>query len=152
MKQIKITREGYEALVAELGVLVGKKRPELVDRLERVRGDGDITENTAYADAKEELEFLDGRIEELTNVVESAKVVRLSRKGDEVCVGARVTVKSGEQSSIFSIVGEWEADPVKKKISYESPLGRALYRKRVGDKVEVEAPVGRVVYEILAID
>jgi transcription elongation factor GreA len=151
MKQIQITKEGFEALKDELGGLV-KKRPELVDRLERARSEGDITENSAYIDSKEELEFLDGKIDELKHVIDNAVVLKKKMKGDRVAFGTKVTVKLGKAEQIFYIVGEWEADPMKQKISYESPLGRALDGKRVGERVEVEAPVGKVVYEILSID
>jgi transcription elongation factor GreA len=71
---------------------------------------------------------------------------------DGVGVGTKVTVKVNGAKTVFDIVGEWEADPVNKKISHESPLGLALSGKKVGDKVEVEAPAGKLQYEILAIE
>jgi len=150
-QQIPITKDGYEALKKELVELVEKKRPDLVDRLERSRSEGDITENSAYADTKDELEFLDGRIDELRHVIENAKVLQEKKNGGQVELGAEVLLRAGKADRTFHIVGEWEADPMKQKISHSSPLGKALCGKRVGDKVEVEAPAGKIVYEILEI-
>lgn len=146
-----MTKVGLEAMKKELDELVNEKRPRLVERLSNARQQGDLTENSDYANAKEELEFLDGRISELEEVLKTATVVNGNCKHDGVAVGAKVTVKVNGTKTDFDIVGEWEADPVNKKISPESPLGQALCGKRVGDKVEVEAPAGKLQYEILAI-
>jgi transcription elongation factor GreA len=152
MKQnIKLTKEGLEALKKELVELRDVKRPKLVDRLANARSQGDLSENSDYQSAKEELEFLDGRIDELEEVIKGAAVAPVSKSGG-VDVGTKVTVKVGTGKVVFDIVGEWEADPVSKKISHESPLGKALFGKRVGDKVDVEAPAGKIQYEILAIE
>lgn len=150
---IKVTKGGLEALKAELNKLLNIKRPNLVNRLSNARQQGDLSENSDYQSAKEELEFLDGRIDELNEVVKTAVIAADSKKSDGISVGTRVTVKteSGKET-IFDIVGEWEADPIKKKISDSSPLGLALVGKKVGDKAEVEAPAGKVMYEILAIE
>lgn len=149
---IKITKEGLEALKRELSVLVEIKRPRLVERLANARSQGDLAENSDYQSAKEELEFLDGRIEEIREVVNNAKIVSSNKKKDEVGVGTKVILKVSGREHLYEIVGEWEADPVNKKISHTSPLGAALMGKKKGDKVEVEAPAGKIVYEILAID
>ena len=151
--QIKLTKTGLEALKAELAELLDVKRPRLVDRLSNARQQGDLSENSDYQSAKEELEFLDGRIEELTEVVQTAVVADDSLdKKNGIGVGTKVTVKVNGKEVIFNMVGEWEADPMNKKISDSSPLGVALIGKKVGDKAEVEAPAGKVVYEILAIE
>lgn len=151
-RQLQLTKEGYETLKKELDALLNVKRPKLIERLSYARSQGDLSENSDYTNAKEELEFLDGRIIELNEVLKNAKVVTATTKGNGVAVGAKVTVKVNGTRHVFEIVGEWEADPVNKKISHESPLGKALVGKNVGDKVEVEAPVGKVIYEILAIE
>lgn len=148
---IKLTKEGLEALKTELADLRDVKRPKLVDRLSNARSQGDLSENSDYQSAKEELEFLDGRIDELEEVIKGASVVPVSKAGG-VGVGTKVTVKVGGSEVVFNVVGEWEADPMQKKISHESPLGKALIGKKVGDKVDVEAPAGKVAYEILAIE
>ena len=151
-KQIKLTKEGLEALKKELSILVDVKRPKLVDRLANARSQGDLSENADYQSAREELEFLDGRIEELTELVHSASVVDRDSKPSGVDVGTKVTVKFNGEKHVYEMVGQWEADPINKRISPESPLGKALYGKKVGEVAEVEAPAGKLFYEILAIE
>jgi transcription elongation factor GreA len=152
-KQLQMTKEGLEALKRELDELVEVKRPKLVERLAYARQQGDLSENSDYLNAREELEFLDGRISELEQVLKSTSVIEgKNGKKDGVGLGTKVTVKVDGKKSVFDIVGEWEADPVNKKISHESPLGKALVGKKIGEKVEVEAPAGKLTYEILAIE
>lgn len=151
-KKIQLTAKGLEALKIELNELVTVKRPALVDRLSNARSQGDLSENADYQNAKEELEFLDGRIDELTNVIGNAKIVADSAKGTGAGIGTKVTVRVNGIKNTFEIVGEWEADMPNKKISHTSPLGSALVGKKVGEKFEVEAPVGKVIYEVVAID
>ncbi len=152
-KTIQITKEGLAALKSELSVLTEKKRPALVDRLANARSQGDLAENSDYQNAKDELEFLDGRIEELSEVLNNASVFDDKKGGraGEVVLGTKVTVKNGVGNHTFHIVGEWEADPAQKKISHTSPLGLALLGKKVGEKVEVEAPAGKILYQVLEI-
>jgi transcription elongation factor GreA len=151
---VKLTKQGLEVLRTELGELRDVKRPKLVERLANARSQGDLSENSDYQSAKEELEFLDGRIDELEEVVKTASVVSGSGKAENggIGVGTKVTVKVNGIKAIFDIVGEWEADPINKKISHDSPLGVALSGKKIGDKVEVEAPAGKLQYEILAVE
>ncbi|MEK7472698.1 MAG: transcription elongation factor GreA [Patescibacteria group bacterium] len=151
-KTIQLTNKGLEALKKELELLVNKKRPALVDRLSNARSQGDLSENSDYQNAKEELEFLEGRIEELQLVIKNAKVVKDTDNGNNVGVGTKVTVRVNGVKNTFEIVGEWEADMTNKKISHASPLGSALVGKKVGEKFEVEAPVGKILYEVVAID
>lgn len=151
-KKIQLTKQGLEALKKELEELVSVKRPRIVERLAYARGQGDLSENSDYANAKEELEFTDGRIEQLEEVIATAEIVRNGGNGGGIGVGTRITVKTNGDKIIFEMVGEWEADPINKKISPESPLGQALIGKKVGEKVNVEAPAGKITYEILAIE
>lgn len=148
---LQLTQEGYKALKLELEELNGK-RPAAVDRLAFARSQGDLSENNDYHNAREALEFLDGRINELEFVLQNAQVVKSSGDHSIVGVGTKVKVASNGNQHVFHIVGEWEADPKAKKISQGSPLGQALLGKKIGDKVEVEAPAGKVVYQILAIE
>lgn len=149
-KLIHLTSQGITELKEECEGLLSK-RPRVVERLANARSMGDLSENSDYTNAKEELEFLDGRIDELEHVLRNAIVIKkVIRK--HVDLGAKVTVANNGERHIFHIVGEWEADPQEQKISHESPLGRALLGKKVGDNVEVEAPAGRVVYKILSIE
>ena len=151
-KQIQLTKEGLEALSKELTELTEIKRPQLVERLPHARSEGDLSENSDYHSARDELEFLDGRISEIESVMENAVVAQISNGHGKVGLGAKVSVKFNGSKTIYQLVGEWEADPVKSKISIDSPLGIALLNKKKGDKVEVEAPAGKVVYEILSIN
>ena len=148
---IQLTSQGLEALKHELNDLVEVKRPKIVERLAHARTQGDLAENSDYQNAKDELEFLDGRIDEIKSVVNSAVVVSSNGNGNIVGVGNKVTLKVNSSEHMFEIVGEWEADPGKKKISHTSPLGQALLGKKVGDEVEVEAPAGKITYQILSI-
>jgi len=151
-KKIQLTKQGLEELKKELEELVSVKRPKMVERLAYARSQGDLSENSDYANAKEELEFTDGKIEELEEVIATAEIVKNGANGSGVGVGTRITVKTNGNKIIFEMVGEWEADPMNKKISPESPLGQALFGKKVGDRIEVEAPAGKLTYEILAIE
>lgn len=146
-----VTSAGLEELKNELDVLSNQKRPGLVERLSIARSMGDLSENSDYQNAKEELDFIDGRISELEELIRSSQVVAPGTSG-QVSLGNKVTVKINGTQTIFQVVGEWEANPSQKKISPSSPLGTALMGKKVGDQVEVSAPAGKILYSILAID
>ena len=149
--KILLTREGLNELKEEYDNLVNKKRPEAVTRLATARNQGDLTENSEYSAAKQDLAFIDGRIAELELVLHEATVV-VSHSKKKVDVGSKVTLNIDGKRETFTVVGEWEADPAQKKISHSSPLGKALIGKKVGEKVEVEAPVGKILYKILSIE
>lgn len=149
--KVQVTKEGLESLKKELHELQEVKRPKVVDRLSNARQQGDLSENSDFHNARDELEFLDGRISELEGVLKNAEVVDGKASGDGVSLGTKVTVKSNGNKHTFHIVGEWEADPGEKKISHTSPLGQALIGKAVGEKVVVEAPAGKINYEVVEI-
>ncbi|QQS38750.1 transcription elongation factor GreA [Candidatus Woesebacteria bacterium] len=151
-QNIQLTDKGLSSLKKELNELVNLKRPKLVERLAGARADGDLKENSNYHSAREELGFLDGRIEELEYVIKNASIIDDSAITNGVAIGTSVKLKVNEKEVVFHIVGEWEADPMQKKISHASPLGQALVGRKVGEKVDVDAPAGKVVYEVLAID
>jgi transcription elongation factor GreA len=151
INHVVVTKEGLDALKAEYEELVNVKRPEAVTRLATARDQGDLSENSEYTDAKQSLSFIDGRIAELEVVLHDVKVVTTHAKG-QVDVGCKVTLHINGKKEEFTVVGEWEADPASKKISHESPLGKALLGKKVGEKVEVEAPAGKILYKILSIE
>ncbi len=149
--QVVLTKEGLEELKKEYEELVNVKRPQAVQRLSEARDLGDLSENSEYAAAKQDLAFMDGRIAELEEILNSAKIVT-SHSRRNVSVGSKVTVHIRGRKEVFTVVGEWEADPSQKKISHESPLGKALIGKSVGEEVEVDAPAGKIKYEIIAIE
>lgn len=148
-----ITKAGLDQLKAELANMIDVKRPTVVTRLSIARSMGDLSENSDYISAREELSFLDGRIAEVEDIIQNVEVVNPS-KSDVVDFGHKVAVKVGTSPSqaSFQIVGQWEANPAEKKISYSSPLGQALMGKKVGEKVEISVPAGKVIYTIVSID
>jgi transcription elongation factor GreA len=148
---ILVTKDGQKHLKEELDHLLNIKRPEAVDRLAAARSHGDLTENSEYTSAKQDLAFIDGRISELEQVLHEAKVV-VTHSKKSVDVGCKVTLNIGRKKEVFTIVGEWEADPIQKKISHSSPLGKALLGRKVGESVDVQAPVGKINYKVLHIE
>lgn len=147
-KKIQITAEGLKTLKQELEELKNKKRPEAIKRVARAREFGDLSENSEYHAAREDLSFIEGRISELEEMLKQVKVARTKKSKELVSIGCKVTLITNDQEHTYEIVGEWEANPMEKKISHTSPLGQALMGKKPGDQVEFEAPVGKVVYLI----
>ena len=147
-----LTKEGLADLKKEYDELVNVKRAVAVKRLADARELGDLSENSEYAAAKQDLSFMDGRILELEEILHSAKLITNNHTKNMVDVGCKVILTVDGKKEDFMLVGEWEADPKEKKISHESPLGKALMGRKVGEKVEVEAPAGTLVYKILSIE
>jgi transcription elongation factor GreA len=150
--KVLLTRDGLEALKREYKELTDTKRPEVVRRLSEARDLGDLSENSEYAAAKQDLSFIDGRMLELEEIIHGAKLISGNHTKSQVEVGCKVILHINGKRDEYTLVGEWEADPEKKKISHESPLGKALMGKKVGDRVEVAAPAGKVIYKILGIE
>ncbi len=150
-KKIYLTKEGLDELKQELDQLVKVKRPDLLNRVSQARNMGDLSENAEYTVAKDELTFIDGRIEELEEILQQVVIIKADHSST-IKLGSTVNVNAGGDKDIFTVVGEWEADPKERKISHESPLGKALIGKKVGETVEVEAPAGKIVYTIEAIN
>jgi len=151
--KIYLTQEGFQSIQEELNTLKNKTRPRVVERLALARSQGDLSENTEYAAARDELAFVDGRIEELEEIIHCASLVKQNHgPKDTVCLGCKVTVKSANSESVYHIVGEWEADPAQKKVSHTSPLGRALLGRKVGEEIEFEAPAGKIIFNIVKIE
>lgn len=154
-KKVYITEKGLEELKKEHAELVQTKRPQVVNRLATARDMGDLAENAEYTAARDELAFIDGRIDELEDLLKNATIIAekpRGRKNKVINLGSKVTVKTGAKKETFTIVGEWESNPGEKKISNESPLGKALIGKSVNDKIEIQAPAGKISYKIIAID
>lgn len=149
-----MTTDGVASLKKELDELKNVKLPEVVSRVARAREDGDLSENSAYQFGKQEQEFLQGRIEELEEILKNATLLTKNGKSNKSAVdlGCKVTVALNGKKVVYEVVGDWEARPAEKKISGSSPLGKALMGKKVGEKVEVEAPAGRLVYLVAAIE
>jgi transcription elongation factor GreA len=151
-KKIFLTPKGLEDLKNEYKELNDKRRPEVVERLSAAREMGDLSENAEYTAAREELSFIDGRIEELEGLLKKVELISDGHHATQsVDLGSEVKVKIANREEVFTVVGEWEADPAEKKISHESPLGKALLGKAVGAEIEVEAPAGKMVYTVVSI-
>lgn len=153
-KQIFVTKQGLEELKNELHDLEKVKRPQVLERVSQARAMGDLSENSEYTAAREELSLIDGRLEELADMLKRVELInesKASKKKSAVALGSTVTVKINGKKEVFEVVGEWEADPQEKKISHESPLGKALIGKALNDKIEVEAPAGKILYHIVEI-
>lgn len=149
-KEILITQEGLDKLQQELHELTTVRRPEIVNRIKIAKELGDLSENAEYTSAKEEQSFVEGRIQEIEQVLKQAKVVAENHSG-AIGIGSTVTFSVDGDKDSFELVGPTESDPEKGKISVESPVGQALLGRKVKDKVKVETPDGSVVYEIVSV-
>ena len=144
---IQLTSIGYKKLLKELNQLKNKKRPAVVKRLSIARDQGDLSENAGYHSAKQELEIIDNRLEELEAIIQTARVVNNKNK-QSIDFGSEVLVQSGKKKQTYLIVSKFEADPINGQISPDSPLGQALMGRKVGDQVKVNAPAGVIKYTI----
>ena len=143
---ILFTKKGYEeAREKEQQLLV--ERPDAVEELRKARAMGDLSENGYYKAARARLSSIDGRLRRLKKVLKRAKIVESSGSG-AVEIGSTVTISTDGRDSTYTIVGGHESDPAKQTISYMSPLGKALMRKREGDTAVVHAPKGEMTYTI----
>jgi transcription elongation factor GreA len=155
MPESFLTPEGAKRLKAELEELTTVKRAQLAARLRDAIKMGDLSENADYIMAKEEQAFLEGRIQELQELLRTATIVTTngSEEIDVVNVGVTVTVQeAGEEPETFMLVGAKEANPRQGKISNESPIGKALLGRRVGEVVSAETPGGAVQLKILKVE
>lgn len=148
-----LTAEGAEELRRELKNLVEVRRPALAEKLTEAVSQGDLKENADYHDAKEQQAFIEGRIRYLENILRSAVLIEHNGRTDAVSLGAEVTiVEAGtDDEETYTIVGAAEANPRDGKISNESPIGRALLGRKLGDKVKVETPAGQITFKIRKI-
>ncbi|AZR74675.1 transcription elongation factor GreA [Anoxybacter fermentans] len=152
-EEIILTREGFKKLEEELNHLKNVRRREVAKRIKHAREFGDISENSEYDEAKNEQAFVEGRIREIEHLLRKARIAEEESEADVVSVGKTVTLKDldNNEEITYSIVGSVESDPLNYKISNESPLGKAIIGKKVGDIVEFDAPIGRVRYRIMAL-
>ncbi len=154
MKEVILTREGYEKLRSEIEYLQTEKRREIAERIRIAREFGDISENAEYDDAKNEQAMLEHRIATLEERLLEARVVEDSEiTTDVVSIGSTVRLKDVEANETieYHIVGSAEANPADHKLSNESPVGRAIMGHKKGETVEVTAPRGTLKFKILEI-
>lgn len=148
----QLTPEGLQKLEEELKKLKTVNRPDAVKRMAAARELGDLSENADYHDAREQLAFTEGRIEELEYMVKHAEIVTPKGPSGSIQMGSRVAVKNAQGKSMtFDIVGVNESDPASGKISSESPVGAALIGKKKGEVVSVITPGGKADYTIVSL-
>jgi transcription elongation factor GreA len=154
VKEVLLTREGYEKLKQEIEHLSTVKRREVADRIRIARQFGDIAENAEYDDAKNEQAMLEHRIAQLEERLTAARVIeKADIKKDVVSIGSKVKLRDLEAKKTFEyhIVGSAEANPAENKLSNESPVGKAIMGHKKGEVVEVAAPRGSLKFKILEI-
>ena len=152
MQKNAMTAEGESALRKELNNLIKVVRPGIVEAISTAREHGDLKENAEYHAAREQQSFAEGRIQDIEGKLSNAQVIDISKipQGDRVIFGSVVTIikMDTDETVTYRIVGDDEADVKAGKISYQSPIARALISKEIGDVVVVKAPSGDIEYEI----
>ena len=149
-----LTREGYQKLQEELEHLRIEKRQEIAVRLHEAMEGGELIENAEYEAAKNEQAFVEGRIKELEIILATARIINEGAAAAEmVTIGSKVTVQEeGSSPEVYYLVGTAEADPRNGRISNESPLGKALINRRLGERVQIDAPAGSFIVTIVKVE
>jgi transcription elongation factor GreA len=154
VEKMPMLKEGYELISSELQRLKTVERPEVIDAIEEARAHGDLSENAEYHAAKERQGQIEATIADLEDRLSRAVVIDpTTLSGDKVVFGATVTlIDEDDKPVVYQIVGQTEADAKNGRISYNSPLGRALIGRRLGDDVEVTVPSGDRYYAVDKIE
>jgi transcription elongation factor GreA len=152
-QDIYLTPEGRQRYLERLEHLLNVRRPEVAEYIHDARESGDVTDNAAYEEAKNEQAKIEGEIARLQRWLASAKELKLKQGGQEVTLGSRVHLRNDDDREFhYAIVGPHEANPSEGKISNESPVGRALMSRKVGDTVTVSTPSGVRTYTVLSLE
>ena len=154
MDKVPMTANGHQAMLEEIKHLKSVERPRIIKLITEARAHGDLSENAEYHAAKDQQGWLEARVAELEDKVSRAEVIDVTKlSGDTVKFGAFITLvdEDTDDQSVYQIVGEFEADVKKGKISVTSPIARAIIGKKKGDSVEVTTPGGGKSYEILKV-
>jgi transcription elongation factor GreA len=149
MKQIRFTKEGFAKAKQEYADLQAQ-RPAVIEDLQKARELGDLKENGYYQASRQKLSYIDGRLFRLKMDMKYAVIVEVTTDGG-VSIGSTVTITDGEKEQIYTIVGDFEANPSEGKISLLSPLGKAVDGKKIGEEAILETPRGKIIYKITAI-
>lgn len=152
-KELLITQEGLEKLKTESRDLKEKTRKEVIERIRNAKEFGDLSENAEYEDAKNQQSFVEGRIQELEEMIRNARLVSKDQDKSKVEIGDKVTIKcNGDSPETYEIVGATESDPASGKISSESPIARTLLNRKKGENIEIPTPDGTMTCKILKIE
>lgn len=149
-KQFHLTKDGILDLETELKNLIAERGP-VAERIKSAREFGDLAENAEYSSARQEQERLETRISEIEHILQNHEVIKKPKGDSKVQLGSTIKLKGESKTKEFQVVGTVEADPLNGKISDESPIGKALMGKKVGDNVEIETPVETSTYKIVEI-
>lgn len=150
-KLFHLTKDGVSELQAELADLIAM-RPELAERIKSAREFGDLSENAEYSSARQEQEKAESRIAEIEHILQNVDVIKKPKGDSKVQLGSKIILKSSDnKTKEFQVVGTVEADPLNGKISDESPIGKALMNKKVGDDVEIVTPAETANYKVVEI-
>lgn len=150
-KQFRLTKDGIAELESELKALIAE-RSAVAERIKTAREFGDLAENAEYQSARQEQEKNEARISEIEHILQNADLIKSVGSSDIVGLGCTVKLKSPNgKTKEFQVVGTVEADPLNGKISDESPIGKALLDKKVGDDIEIKTPAETTVYKIVSI-
>ena len=148
------TKQGYQNLVDELKFLKLTRREEIKEQIAVARGFGDLSENAEYDEARNEQAKVEARIQELEALIENAEIIdETNMDVRSISLGSVVKLydEDFDEEITYSIVGSNQADPLEKKISDQSPIGRALMGKKAGDTVTVTAPAGEIHFKVLEV-
>lgn len=148
-KLFHLTKEGVGELNTELSELL-KLRAPIAERIKTAREFGDLSENAEYTSARQEQERVEGRIAEIENILQNVELIAKPKTDGKVRLGSLVKLKN-HHTKEFQVVGTVEADPLNGKISDESPIGKALMGKKVGEAVEIKTPAETQSYKIVSI-
>lgn len=152
IKEVYLTKTGLEKLQNEYEDLTTNGRKKIAEMIKTAKEYGDLSENSEYADAKDQQVFIEGRIAELEHILKNAVMIDESHTNCvTIGVGCSVNVELEDGEMEFKIVGSAEADPEKGWISNESPIGKALLGKKTGDEIEVAVPAGSIKYKVKKI-
>ena len=151
-KPVYLTKEGKEKLKEELEYLTTVRRREVAEAIKSAKEEGDLSENSAYDEAKLNQGFLEGRVQTIESQLRNAVIINKNGKSDKVTIGSTVTVEEeGFGEETYQIVGSAEADPLEGKISNESPIGMALIGAKVGAEVKAETPGGETIFKVVKV-
>ncbi len=150
-KAFLLTKEGIAELETELAALIAERAP-VADRIKTARDLGDLSENAEYQTAREEHDKIEARISEVEHILRNVEVIKKPKDGSKVQIGSTVKLKGSDKTKQFQVVGTVEADPLSGKISDESPIGKALLGKKLGESVEIVTPVETATYKITEIN
>lgn len=149
-KQFHMTREGEKELRDEHAHLIAQRGP-MAERIKSAREFGDLAENAEYSSARQEQEKVEARISEIEHILQNIEIIKAPKSDSKVQLGSKVKLKNDGKTKEFQVVGTVEADPMHGKISDESPIGKALMGKKVGENVEIKTPTDTTVYKITDI-